>query len=256
MIIDKVLKAAAPYLEGRTVKDLVIGLALIGLELDNGDIGISYTLRGHLPPGCSAFSFAQDIIGRDAMRIANLAKHGTDDVQRSVGIATLAAASRSRNLADVTTFKSTFGVEVLPTDTVGMIGFIPSAAKMFSEKTEDLIIFDEAVSEFEEETKDIRSMNEQAGLLPKCDIVILTGTTVINRTIDNLLKICSNARAIIMVGSSTPMFPEAFRDTNIKVLAGSWWGNDNKEELFKLISIAGGISHINKFMIKKAVPVE
>ena len=59
-----------------------------------------------------------------------------------------------------------------------------------------------------------------------------------------------------MVGSSTPMFPEAFRDTIIKVLAGSWWGNYDKEELFKLISIAGGIAHINKFMIKKAVPVE
>ncbi len=326
MIIDKILKAAAPYLKGRTVKDLVIGLALIGIELDNGDIGISYTLRGHLPPGCSIFSFAQDIIGKDAMEVAKLAKHGTDDVQRSVGVAVLIAASCGQDLADITTFKSTFGVEVLPTDTVGMIGFIPSAAKMFSEKTENLIIFDEAVSGFrekmktvsefekemkdvsefgkkvkdvsefekrmkdvsgfkeemktvsefekkvnavsgfkeemkavsecEKEMKDIRSMNEQAELLPKCDIVILTGTTVINETIDNILKICSNAKAIIMIGPSTPMFPEAFKNTNIKVLAGSWWGNDDKEDLFKLISIAGGIMQINKFMIKKAVPVE
>ena len=256
MIIDKILEAAKPYLEERTVKDLIIGLALIGVELDNENIGVSYTLRGNLPPGCSAFSFAQDIIGKNAAEIANLAKHGTDDVQRSVGVAVLAAASRSPDLVDIKTSKSTLGIEVLPTDIVGMIGFIPSIAKMFSEKTENLIIFDEAISEAGEETENISPMDDQTKSLPKCDIVILTGTTVINRTIDDLLKICSSARAIIMVGSSTPMFPKAFKDTNIKVLAGSWWGNDNKEELFKLISIAGGITHVGKFMIKKTVPVE
>lgn len=256
MIIDKVLEAAAPYLEGRTIKDLVIGLALIGVELDNENIGLSYTLTEHLPPGCSAFSFAQDIMGKDAIEIANLAKYGTDDAQRGVGIAVLTAASRSQDLIDVKTFESSFGVEVLPTDTVGMIGFIPPIADMFSEKAENLIVFDMAVSEFGEEVKNVYPMNDQSKLLPKCDIVMLTGTTVINQTIEDLLKMCSNAREIIMIGSSTPMFPEAFKDTKIKVLAGSWWSNDNKEELFKLISIGGGISHLSKFMIKKAVAVK
>ena len=49
MIIDKVLKTAEPYLEGRIIKDFVVGLALIGVELDNGSIGVSYTLRENLP---------------------------------------------------------------------------------------------------------------------------------------------------------------------------------------------------------------
>lgn len=254
MIIDRILEAAVPYLKGRTVKDLVMGLALIGVELDNGDIGISYTLRDHLPPGCSAFSFAQDIIGRDAAEVADLAKHGTDDVQRSVGIAVLTAASHSQDLEDIKTLKSTFGLEVSNTDTVGMIGYIPPIANIFSEKTENLIIFDESVSK-SGETKNVCPMDDQAKLLPECDIVILTGTTVINRTIDNLLEVCTNARAIVMIGSSTPMYPEAFKDTNVAVLAGSWWDNSNKEELFKLISIAGGITHVSRSMIKKAVAV-
>lgn len=256
MIIDKVLETAKPYLEGRTVKDLVIGLALIGVELDNEDIGVSYTLTEHLPPGCSAFSFAQDIIGKDATEVAKLAKYGEDDAQRGVGMAVLTAASRDQDLVDVDTLKSTFGIEILPTDTVGMIGFIPSIANVFFEKAKDLIIFDIAVSQYGKKVENVYPMSDQAKLLPKCDIVILTGTTMINQTIDDLLKMCSNAREIIMVGSSTPMYPEAFKDTNVKVLAGSWWSNDNKKELFKTISIAGGISHISKFMIKKAVAVK
>ncbi len=256
MIIDKVLEAAAPYLRERTVKDLVIGLALTAVELDNGNIGVSYTLTEHLPPGCSAFSFGQDVIGKDAAEVAGLAKRGTDDAQRGVGMAVLTAASRSQDLADIETLKSSFGVEILPTDTVGMIGFIPSIAARFPKESKNLIIFDIAVSEFGKEIENVYPMEEQVKRLPECDVVILTGTTMINHTIDNLLKICSNARDIVMVGSSTPMFPGAFRDTNIKTLAGSWWSNDNKEELFKIISTAGGINYLHKFMIKKAVAVK
>ncbi len=255
MIIDRVLETAAPYLEGRTVKDLVVGLALIGVELDNGNVGVSYTLKEHLPPGCSAFAFAQDIIGEDAKKAADLAKHGEDDAQRGVGMAVLTAASRALDLKDAETFKSTFGIEVLSTDTVGMIGFIPSAVKMFSEKTDNIIIFDEAVSEYGKEVGDVYPMEDQTELLPKCDIVVLTGTTMINRTIDDLLKTCSNAKGIVMIGSSTPMFPEAFKDTNVKILAGSWWDGSQKERMFKTISTAGGISHLRYAMIKKAVPV-
>ena len=99
-------------------------------------------------------------------------------------------------------------------------------------------------------------MSDQAKLLPECNIVVLSGTTMINHTIKNLLDICSNARGIVMIGSSTPMFPEAFEDTNVRVLAGSWWDNSSKKELFKTISTAGGIGHLSKFMIKKTVAVK
>lgn len=256
MIIDKVLEAAAPYLEGRTVKDFIIGLALIAVELDNGDIGVSYTLRENLPPGCSAFSFGHNIIGKDAAEVAALAKHGTDDAQRAVGIATLAAASRSQDLKDIDTLKSSFGIEILPTDTVGMIGFIPPVAGMFSKQAKKLIVFDIAVSQYGEEIENVHPMKDQAELLPECDVVILTGTTMINQTIDGLLEMCSNARDIVMVGSSTPMFPEAFKDTNIRVLAGSWWDSNNREELFKSISIGGGIHHLSGTMIKKSIAVK
>ena len=62
MIINKVIEAASTYLDDRTVKDLVIGLSLIGVELDNGQIGLAYMSRENLPPGCSVFHFAQEII--------------------------------------------------------------------------------------------------------------------------------------------------------------------------------------------------
>ena len=51
----------------------------------------------------------------------------------------------------------------------------------------------------------------------------------------------------MMVGPSTPMFPQGWQDSRLTVLAGSWWDNEHKEEIFKLISLAGefvSCSHI------------
>lgn len=257
MLIDLVLKEAKPYLVERKIEDAVIGLSLIGVELDNNDIGLAYTLREHLPPGCSVFGFAQEIIGANAYEIAQLARIGSNDAQRGVGIAVITAGSRQMNLRDVEKNEAYFGLEVRPDDIVGMIGFIPPIAKNFAEKVKELIIFDEGISlNNVEKNRYIKPMKKQEELLPSCDVVIISGTACINHTIDNLLKICTGARDIVIVGTSTPMYPKAFLKTNVSVLAGSWWDSRLKADLFKKISLSGGIHHIQNAMIKKAVMAE
>lgn len=41
MLQEKILEAARPYLEGRVVTDLVLGIALIGAQLDGENVGVS-----------------------------------------------------------------------------------------------------------------------------------------------------------------------------------------------------------------------
>ena len=84
---------------------------------------------------------------------------------------------------------------------------------------------------------------------------MLSGTTIINGSVDDLLKMCAHARDIIMIGASTPMYPAAFIDTKVTVLAGSWWNKDYKDTIFKKISLACGISGLSKYTIKKSVKV-
>ena len=257
MLIDLVLKEAKPYLVERKIEDAVIGLSLIGVELNNNDIGLAYTLREHLPPGCSVFGFAQEIIGANAYEVAQLARIGSNDAQRGVGMAVITAGSRQINLQDVEKNQAFFGLEVSTDDRVGMIGFIPPIAKNFAERAKELIIFDEGISlNNVEKIEHVKPMEKQEELLPNCNIVIISGTACINHTIDNLLKICSGARDIVIVGASTPMYPGAFMGTNVSVLAGSWWDSNLKTDLFKKISLSGGIHHIQNSMIKKAVMVE
>jgi len=257
MLIEKVLEEARPYLENETIKDAVLGLSLIGIELENSDLGLAYMLRDRLPAGCSSFGFAQDVIGKNAYEIAKLAIKGNDDAQRGVGMAVLTAGSRQLDLPDEDPQLAFWGLEVKKTDRVGMIGLIPPIAKRFAEVTSQVVVFDKGVSHSGgEKAKMVFPMEKQAELLPQCDLLIVTGSAMINGSIDQILDWSKNARDIIMIGSSTPMYPEAFKDCGVTVLAGAWWDQGQKTSLFKKISLSGGISHVQPAMIKKAASVK
>ena len=86
--------------------------------------------------------------------------------------------------------------------------------------------------------------------------MIITGSSTINGSIDELLAMCSNAEQIALVGSSTPMFPEAWKETNVLSLAGSWWKNEEKDNLFKAISLGGGIAQVQAYVQKKIAYVK
>lgn len=56
-------------------------------------------------------------------------------------------------------------------------------------------------------------------ILPQADLVAITGTTIINNTINGLLNLCRRDAEVIMVGPSTPMSPVMF-DLGITMCAG------------------------------------
>lgn len=255
MIIESVLKSARPYMQGRKVKDAVIGLSLVAVELDNGHIGVSYVLREGLKGGCSAFPYGQQLVGEDAAGIAAWAVTGADNLQRAIGTAVLTAASRAQELKDSEAPGRPFGIELRYGDTVGMIGHISPVAKMIRSRVKEIIVFDEGKANCGGSGDPLFPMEEQPRLLPACDIVFLTGTTMINGSVDGLLKMCPRAREVVMIGASTPIFPAAFLKSKVSVLAGSWWKNEHKEAIFKKISLAGGMKDLGPYAIKKSVKV-
>lgn len=252
MIMKKVLQAAEPYLVDKTVKDLVIGLSLIGCQLDSGNVGISYIMREELPRGCSSFPFAREAVGKPALEIAGWIITGKNSLQRAIGSAVLAAASYEQDLPDDddSVQGKLFGIDFKADDTVGMIGLIGPVAEKLSAEVKKVIIFDKGA-----EDPRLSPMEKQPELLPTCDVVIISGTTTINGTIDSLLAMCSRAREIVMVGPSTPMYPQGWKGSRLTALAGSWWDSEHKEEIFKLISLAAGIRQLQPYMRKKAVAV-
>ncbi len=61
---------------------------------------------------------------------------------------------------------------------------------------------------------------DAAAILPEADVVAITGTTLINHTLDDLLEQCAPQALIILLGPSTPLNAALF-DHGIDILCGS-----------------------------------
>ncbi len=60
--------------------------------------------------------------------------------------------------------------------------------------------------------------SEASSILPQCDVVGITGTTLINHTLEDLLKLCKNSFTV-MIGPTTPLTPVLF-DYGVDVISG------------------------------------
>lgn len=253
MLIERIRKAADPSLAGRTVRDVVIGLSLVAVCLDDGQIGVSYVLRENLPAGCSAFPYGTEVPGAGAPAVADWAVRGEDVLSRSIGTAVLCAGAGAGSLSEAETPERPFGLTVGPGDTVGLVGYIAGVVRAMENRAGTLHVFDRGLAETGEERAHLRAMGEQDRLLPACDVVFLSGTTLLNGTLEALLARCQKAREVVLIGASTPLWPEAFSGSGVTVLAGTRWEPGSQEELFRRVSLAGGILALRPFSRKISV---
>ncbi len=61
---------------------------------------------------------------------------------------------------------------------------------------------------------------EASNILPQADIVAITGTALINHTLDHLLALCRPESSVMILGGSTPLSPVLF-DYGVDVLSGT-----------------------------------
>ena len=58
-------------------------------------------------------------------------------------------------------------------------------------------------------------------LLPRADLVAITGTALINGTMEDLLGYCRPDSIVMVLGPSTPLSPVWF-DYGVDILSGTW----------------------------------
>jgi uncharacterized protein (DUF4213/DUF364 family) len=55
-----------------------------------------------------------------------------------------------------------------------------------------------------------RPASEAASVVPEADVVLITGTTLLNNTLEKLLALCQPKARVVLVGPTVGLLPDAF----------------------------------------------
>lgn len=110
-------------------------------------------------------------------------------------------------------------LNIKSTDTIGMVGFFPPLVKLIEKIGSKLIII-EKKEELVQTTKHW-SVTLDPSKLKKCNKVLITGTTVLNETLDDILLNCTNAEKASVIGPTTSFLPDPLFERGINVIGGS-----------------------------------
>lgn len=232
MITANLMKNAADVSRNRKIKDIRVGLGYICTMLESGECGLAYSFRNELGHCCSVLAQAGDLIGKQCEEIIPWLGE-KDLLKAAVGLSVINALlnDRSRESETGNIVKS---IEIRKGETFGMVGDFKPILSFVRKQTENIYVFER----IPQEKDGLYSDKDIPRHLPDCDVVLITGTSIINNTIDDVLSFCSKAREVFIVGPSTPLHPESFMGHNVSILAGTVV--TDPEKMLRIISQGGG----------------
>lgn len=232
MMIDNLIKYAVEKSGAKKVKDIRAGLGYTCVLLDDGACGLAYTFRNDLGCCCGTIKESGSMIGMDAVEVMSWA-NSDNLLKAAMGIATINAVINDSN-ANWDTGNVLNEMRLGASDTFGMIGEFKPILNRTKDQTKETFVFTQNVTK----RKGFYASEEIPEYLPKCDVVFITATSLINHTIDDILLHCKNAHEVCVVGPSTPMCAKLFEQYPVTLLAGSVVANP--ELLLQIISQGGG----------------
>ena len=220
-----------PELDEITVERAVVGLFFTGVKLSNGAAGASATPIKSIPEAvcCPSSTMAMPFPGKlRGRRAADLAREALSGhgIRRAVGIAAVNALAevcwqrRPRPdvelCYDIDAFDAT---EIRPGDKVVVIGaFVPFLKELKRRGQGYLVLEQDPATLKSDELPFFRPAEQAAQILPSADVALITGATLVNNTLEELLALTRPDARVTVVGPTVGMLPDAFLARGADVL--------------------------------------
>jgi uncharacterized protein (DUF4213/DUF364 family) len=240
MVANKLINQALSAAGDRKIADIQAGLSYTAVMLEDEACGLAYAFRNELGCFCGLVGEAGSLIGRKASEVIPWLE-SQNLLKASMGLAAVNAVL-NRSCDDWEEGNVTKALEVVPTDTFGMVGDIGPVLNAVKKQTDNLYVF-------EQQTEKAPGLYAEADIpvhLPKCSVVVITATSIINQTIDGVLAHCTGAREVCLVGPSCPMSPQVFGEYNVTMLAGDVV--TSPQDILQIVSQGGGTRAMKRAM--------
>jgi uncharacterized protein len=214
-----------------TIERVVVGLFFTGVKLSNRTAGTSATPIKSIPEAVCcpssalAMPFPGKLRGRRAADLAPeaLSGHG---IRRAVGIATVNALAdccwQRRPHPDI---ELRHGIDAFDAtdirhgDKVVVVGaFVPFLKELKRRGQAFLVLEQDPATLKADELPFFRPAERAAEILPDADVVLITGSTLVNNTLEGLLALARPEARVTVVGPTVGMLPDAFLARGADVL--------------------------------------
>jgi len=229
-----IIKGRCPIpLENIEVDDLIIGIFFTGVKLSTGHAGVAFTPIGEIPEAvcCPTSAARMPKAGNlEDKPVSEILNYSLDPnvLKSAIGIATLNALSQliieSEHKVEYPMVKDADGFDLLkiqPSETVSLIGaFGPYIRRLSIMGNRFFIVERNAQTLRPEEMKYYSPELEIPSALEESDVVIVTGTAIVNHSIDRILSFVSNGKRTAIIGPTASMIPDVFFERGVNVMAG------------------------------------
>lgn len=261
-VIDEVIGLVKGELKEATVEDVRVGIFYTGVKLSPGYGGVAFTpvheIKGSVccPKAYGKMPEAGSIAGRSVGEVLDYAQ-SPHPLQCSIGVAALNAASynilfsRDDVRYDVDALDL---VDVRDEDSVVMVGAFSPFIRRLKGKVKALHVFDRSFKALEEEGLPAQPEASLSEELQHSDVVIVTGSTLVTQTLDDILTQARNAREMVLAGSTASIAPGPLFARGVTVMGGI--RIDDADKMLRVISEGGsGYTLLNtcarKFAVRK-----
>lgn len=197
------------------VDTICIGLGYTIVTTSDGGIGLSYTYF-ETKSSCSMNKGYIDYEGKTAIQVLESIK-SNDPIKRSVALALVNALNHENALHAPEDRKQHALFEKLgigQNTNVAMVGFFGPMMKYFRSAG--------AVVNVMDDHRQIGNRDDfYADLETKADVLVLTSTSILNNTTEEILAHAGKALKTVMLGPSTPLVADAFAHLPVNLLAGT-----------------------------------
>lgn len=229
--IAKIGTILGPALDDLVIERAVVGLFFTGVKLDSGIAGACATPLKTIPEAvccpssAMAMPFPGKLRGRRAIDLAReaLSPHG---IRRALGIAAVNALAEScwrrRPHPDMVVHEGIDAfdaTEIRPGKRVVVVGAFVPFLKALKRRGQDFVVLEQDPATLKaDELPFFRPAEDAPQVLPEADVVLITGATLVNDTLEDLLELIPPAARVTIVGPTVGMLPDGFLARGADVL--------------------------------------
>ncbi len=253
--------------EQLAIDRVAVGLFFTGVKLTNGAGGVSYTPVKDIPQAVCCPSSAARIFdpakinGMPAAEVLT-ALSSREPIKTAISIATLNALSATcweQGLSDNYRIQvDTDAVDVvhMPAEnSVAVVGaFVPILRKLKARGGRWWVIEQDPQTLKGDELEHFIPADQSTETISAADVLIITGVTLVNHTLDPILKAARPDAEIAVIGPTASMLPDALFARGVRVEGGVWVKKPDK--LLDILAAGGSGYHFfdklaPRFVIEK-----